>query len=62
MLKTIWKNSFEFLLLSPLMKHQTILHLHVENTTFPNYSQMFLTKKIKIENQHIHTKVQGGNY
>ena len=25
------------MLLSPFIKHQTILHLNFENTTFPNY-------------------------
>ena len=32
MLKGTWKNFIEDLLLSPLIKHQTIWHLYVENT------------------------------
>ena len=35
--KKSWKNSIKNLLLPPLIKHQTISHLFVENTTFPNH-------------------------
>ena len=35
--KKYCKNFAKKLLLSPSIKHQTILHLYEENTTFPNY-------------------------
>ena len=40
--KCTWKNFIENLLLSPLIKHQTILDLYVENTTFSNFLQKLL--------------------
>ena len=53
MLKSTWKNFIENWLLSPLIKHQTILHLYVENITFLNYLQKFLQVK-KIQHEHIY--------
>ena len=47
MLKSTLKNSIKNLLLSPLLKHQTIFHLYVENITFSNYQQ-FLRARIKV--------------
>ena len=37
MFESTSKNLIENLLFSPLIKHQAILHLYVQNTTFPNY-------------------------
>ena len=35
--KSTGKNSIDNFLLSSLIKHQAILHSHLENATFPNY-------------------------
>ena len=53
MLKSIWKNFTENLILSLLIKPQVVQHLYVENTTFPNQWK-FLERKIKIQHQNIH--------
>ena len=55
MLKSTWKNFIENWLSSPLIKHQTILHLYVENITFLNYLQKFLQVK-KIQHEHIYKR------
>ena len=47
MLKNMWKNFIESMLMSPLIKHQANLYLSVQNTKFPNYQQKFLQIKIK---------------
>ena len=47
MLKNMWKNFIESMLMSPLIKHQANLYLSVQNTKFPNYQQKFLQTKIK---------------
>ena len=40
--KSTGKNSIDNFLLSPSIKHQAILHSHLENATFPNYWQNLL--------------------